>query len=449
MHKLLRSTWALVLAVVLCGTAALAAFVNHAAAQSPPPPDPAIKSFAVKLPDNKLSYPSTSLPDLSDEHTTIIPTPDGSYLFFSASSLPDKIAGAVVLETRDLVNFSFASDRGYADRVMAAPIPFGSCDPTRVGEFDLNYAAPGSVVQDPTRAPGNMMMFYEAENHCPDGTDWQRPFYATVGYARSFDFGKTWPAPINSEFGGKNRHPVLKLATPEPTTFEPSPVYMGNAIPSAFVDCREHGACFVYLTYVAPQQGADGLLRVARARLGGNDDQSGGDNGNRGDGQHRDEGHHRLHFEKWYNGGFSQPGIGGLDTGVLTARGCPGVQENPVISFNDDLGLYMLTYVCVDTVQVPGRTFQGGWYYSTATSLEKQDWTQPRLILNSSAPVIEGCNKKDDSGREFDGWYPSFMSPGAAPGHLKLTGKVFFMGGCDTAGGRTFASRDFEIAKGP
>ena len=90
---------------------------------------------------------------------------------------------------------------------MGAPIRFETCDPTLAGEFDLNYAAPGSVVQDPTRPPGNMMMFYEAENHCPDGTDWQRQFYATVGYARSFDFGKTWPAPINAEFGGKTPPP--------------------------------------------------------------------------------------------------------------------------------------------------------------------------------------------------------------------------------------------------
>ena len=451
MQKLLRSMWSLALTVVLCELAALAlaAFIEDAAAQSPPP-DPAIKFFAVKLPDNTLSYPGSSLPDLSDEHTTIIPTGDGSYLFFSASSLAsDRIAGAVVLETNDLVNFQFASDRGYADRVMGAPIRFETCDPTLASEFDLNYAAPGSVVQDPTRAPGNMMMFYEAENHCPDGTDWQRPFYATVGYARSFDFGKTWPAPINAEFGGKHRHPVLKLATPEPTTFEPSPVYMGNAIPSAFVDCKEHGECFVYVTYVAPQQGADGLLRVARARLGGDDHRSGDDDSKNDERHHGDEGHHRLKFEKWYNGAFSQPGIGGLDSGVLTTRGCPGVQNDPVISFNDDLGLYMLMYVCVDTQQVSGRTFQAGWYYSTATSLEKQDWTQPRLILNSSAPLIEGCNKQDGSGREFDGWYPSFMSPGAAPGHLKLTGKVFFMGGCDTAGGRIFASRDFEIMQGP
>ena len=129
-------------------------------------------------------------------------------------------SGAVVLETRDLVNFDFASTRGYAPQVMAAPIKFQSCDPSRLGEFDLNYAAPGSVVPDPTRAPGNMLMFFEAENHCPDGGGWQREFYATVGYARSIDFGRSWPAPVNAIFGGKNRHPVLKLATPEPTTFE-------------------------------------------------------------------------------------------------------------------------------------------------------------------------------------------------------------------------------------
>jgi hypothetical protein len=96
MNKLVRFMRSMSLAVALCALAAFAAFVDGAAAQSPPPPDPAIKFLAVKLPDNTLSYPSASLPDLSDEHTTIIPTPDGSYLFFSASSLTDRIAGAVV-----------------------------------------------------------------------------------------------------------------------------------------------------------------------------------------------------------------------------------------------------------------------------------------------------------------------------------------------------------------
>ncbi len=442
-----------VTAAAIVGAVAFVALAGSADAQSPPPPDPAIKYFTVTLPDTMLHYPS-NLPSLADEHTTIIPPssehdfiprPPGedSYLFFASSSLTGGNSGAVVLETRDLVHFDFASTRGYAPQVMTAPIPFETCDATRLGEFDLNYAAPGSVVADPTR-PGNMMMFYEAENHCPDGTDWQREFYATIGYARSFDFGRTWPAPINAIFGGKHRRPVLKLSTPEPTTLESSPAYMGNAIPSAFVDRDEHGNYYVYVTYIAPQGSAgtsDGLLRVARAALGG-DDRFGDDR----DDDNRDR---KIQFTKWYNGSFSQPGIGGLDSGVLSARGClGGVQGDPVISRNDDLGLYMLMYVCSPTIASPDGTFQGGWYYSTATSLELQDWTQPRLIVNSQSPIVKGCNPKDGSGKQFDGWYPSFMSQGAAAGHLKLSGKVFFMAGCDT-GSRTFASRDFTIAKGP
>ena len=32
----------------------------------------------------------------------------------------------------------------------------------------------------------------------------------------------------------------------------------------------------------------------------------------------------------------------------------------------------------------------------------------------------------------FDGYYPALMSPGAPAGHTTLTGRVFFMSGCDT-----------------
>lgn len=44
-----------------------------------------------------------------------------------------------------------------------------------------------------------------------------------------------------------------------------------------------------------------------------------------------------------------------------------------------DLRLFLLTYVCVDTTG--GNT--GAWLHSTATSLERQDWTPPQMILNS------------------------------------------------------------------
>ena len=73
---------------------------------------------------------------------------------------------------------------------MAPPTAIDQCNPTYQTEFDGNYAAPGSVVQDPTLPPGNLIMLYEAENHCPGGVN-QQPFYATVGFARSSDNGKT------------------------------------------------------------------------------------------------------------------------------------------------------------------------------------------------------------------------------------------------------------------
>jgi hypothetical protein len=49
---------------------------------------------------------------------------------------------------------------------------------------------------------------------------------------------------------------------------------------------------------------------------------------------------------------------------------------------------------------------------------------------------------------DFDAWYPSFMSPGCAAGHLGLSGRVFVLNG-SPVGPRTFASRSFTIDPPP
>ena len=95
---------------------------------------------------------------------------------------------------------------------------------------------------------------------------------------------------------------------------------------------------------------------------------------------------------------------------MLTSKGCTGRQGMGQISYSDVLGLYVLVYVCVDP-----QAGQAGWYYSTATSLELENWTQPQPIENSLLPIVEGC-ASDGTGEAFDGWYPSLMSPGAAAG---------------------------------
>jgi hypothetical protein len=391
-----------------------------------------IASFEVG-PDQVLNYPST-LVNLPDEHTTILPLPSNplTYLIFGASRVSTSNAGAVVLTTTDLTNFNFATALGYADQVFVSPVSFTTCDTTYNSEFDENYGAPGSVLPDPTLPPGNFIMLYEAENHCPGGV-WQSPFYASIGLARSSDGGRTWPAPINSEFGGPNRHVVLKGPNAEPVS-EPTPAPMGDAIPAAFVEQgdRDEGYLYVsYTYYVGPSGPSDGFVRVARAKLGGGDP----DPKNPSPAARPD---HSLSFSKWYKGAFSQPGIGGLDTGVLPALGCAGRQIQSSIYYDDDLGLYFLIYVC-DSSANDGYA---AWFYSTATSLERQDWTAPLMILNSQFPVTSPC---PGGGEQFDGFYPSLMSPGAAPGHLKLTGRVFFLNGCDTGLPRAFTSRTFTI----
>jgi len=382
-----------------------------------------ITSFSVG-PDQALVYPS-DLITLPDEHTTFLPPAPGSntYLVFAASSILGGTAGTVALQTSDLKNFTYAA--GYTSPVMSPPIHFMTCNATYDTEFDENYSAPGSVVQDPTRPPGHMIMIYEAENHCPGGI-WQRQFYATTGFARSADFGKTWPAPINSEFGGRGRRPVLKMNVPEPTTVETSPIYMGNALPSAFVHTTRNGEHYIYATYIFVGQGADGYVRVARAKL--EDDRP-------------------VTFTKWYDGSFSQPGIGGLDSGVTSTHGCVGYQQMGQISYNAAIDQYLLTFVCVSLQGTPGnyKPYQAAWYYSTATNLDRQDWTAPQLIENSQFPIVGGCAFGGAGGLAFDGWYASFMSPDHASGHLGLTGLVFFMNGCNIGAQRQFLSRTFTI----
>ena len=368
-------------------------------------------------PDETLTYPA-NMPSLPDEHTTIFPPAAGSsaYRFFASTSLTGGNSGTVVLDTTDLQSFTPAA--GYATQVMSVPVRFTTCNPTYDTEFDENYAGAGSVVQDPTLPPGNLIMLYEAENHCPGGV-WQQPFYATIGFARSPDNGVTWPGPTNAEFGNAARYPVLKLAAPEPAS-EPSPAAMGNAIPSGIVDGN-----YLYVVYVAPPgPGAqsDGKLRIARALLGGNG---------------------QVTFTKWNNGSFSSPGIGGTDTGFLPSGGCVGGQAMGSIYRFDPLGIFVLVFVC--------RSPPNGvatWYFSTATSLDLQDWSVPQAIANSQYPLVGPCPDNPGSdGMQFDGWYPSLMSPGAASGHIAQAGYVFYLNGCDT-GKRTFQRRSFAIGVG-
>ena len=373
--------------------------------------------------DIATSYPS-NLTSFPDEHATFVPYPAiGGFLVFVSSGIKGGKGGAVVLQTQDLQTFTYATGLGYAEQVMNPPLGFTSCDPSFDSEFDENYVGPGTVVQDPTLPPGNLIMIYEAENHCSGGVN-QFDYYATAGLARSSDNGQTWPAPIAAEFGGPNRYPVLKSSTPEPTTPESPQINLGNAIPSAFIDGN-----YIYVVYEyvnSPSTMSDALMRIARANL--ITDNVGG----------------TLQFHKWYNGSFSQPGIGGLDSSPLPSFGCPGIQRQASLTYNDNLGVYMMLFLCNNT----SPSGEAAWYYSIATSLDLEDWTPPRQIVGSLGQVLNPCMGVSSGGEQFDGWYPSFMSRTAPQGHINKTGQVYFLNGCQGSTLRAFMYRNFTISGG-
>ena len=142
-------------------------------------------------------------------------------------------------------------------------------------EFDENYAAPGSVLQDPTLPAGNLIMIYHAENHCPAGM-WQMPFYATVGFARSSDNGKTWPAPDSGPLGGPSRYAVIQSSDPLPTSPHSA---LGDAAPSAIVYKSVDGNYYLYVAYAyfSMSERPGGARRARQTRR------------------------HPLTFMKWYN----------------------------------------------------------------------------------------------------------------------------------------------------
>jgi hypothetical protein len=399
---------------------------------------PKITSFALDPPDVTLSYPG-GLVDLPDEHTTIMPlsSQPGTYLLFGSSDLYGApTGGTTALQTTDLINFKYASALGYNHQVMTPAIAFKDCDPSWDSVFDENYAGAGSVLQDPTLPPGNFIIIYEAENHCAGGQNKGGDFYATVGFARSSDYGRTWPPPVDSEYGDATRYPVLKQTADEPQGPHPN---MGDALPSAFVDTNDKGEAYLYVTYTHDANGSEPgpngwRIRVARAKLGRVYEAS-----DAGDDSPAVGPPAQLQFYKWYNGSFSEPGIHGFDSPVLPETGSTGNQVMGEITYNDDLRLYVMVFVG-----------EGAWFYSTATSLDRQDWTIPQMIDNSEHYVSPGgCDPNDydpNDPSSWPGYYPSFMTPGAAAGHTRLTGRVFFLEGCIHSTERHLASRGFTIA---
>jgi hypothetical protein len=386
--------------------------------------------------DQALSYPA-SIHYLPDEHTTIIPAAGAA----SARPAGGQPGLHFVLQSSDFQHFVFPPGFGNAQRGGAVFWPAhsagGSCDYAGVTHFDEQYAAPGSVLKDPTLPPGNLIMIYEAEIHCPASPKGMAAGWVSIGVARSADGGRTWPPPIAQggvekdwlEYGNGRYAGITLPGTPPRTVINE---FFGNALPSAFVDDMDpSGEYYIYVPYQftgAPGTKADARIHMARAKLG---DRSG----------HHEAG--QLHFTKWHNGGWTQEGRGGMEDGVSPPCGASYGEGGAQIAYNDALQRYVMMFICTTYRCVSAgkcEPTEDALYFTTATSLALQDWTPAQRIENSTYPRVVQPN----GGWIMDGGYPSFVSPGCKEGHLGLSGSVFLLKG-NPLGERRFVSRSFTI----
>ncbi len=479
-------------------------------------PSGSFDTLQVVVGSNGVSIDSNGVHAASDEHASVFPPGslggNSDYLFFLAAGTsvnPD--IGVVALSggtgpdaggkwTMDFAQGYGSYSKGYG-AVFLEPIVQGHCptvtDPTQQDQtFDLDYAAAGSVVPDPTDRPGRLLMIYEGANTCVGNGGGRKSgsgAYITTGVATSSDYGHTWPAyagtptftfvPLpfanktegpNAPFGATGAgvcggtdcsqtppatygryavlSPPLSLATLT-AAGQPLSDSTLDSEPSAFVDDAAPGPQrYVYEVHrygpgsASPSadqlpDGRSADLTVARAALNG--------------------GAAPLQFAKWDGHGFSAPGIGGHEVAILpdgAFQNCGDLKQERSegsISYVDDTQQYLLLFMC----NSPGDPAKGSssgpfgsaWFWATTRDLADQtSWTAPQEVTGTWATWDTGTPAGTYGCPSYQGWYPTAMSLGHAPGHLTTTGYVFAMWGC--LGGsnaspptRQYVSRRFSI----
>ena len=341
--------------------------------------------------------------------------------------------------------------------------------------FDMHYAASGSVVIDPTATPGSLVMVYEGTNACignPGGKiSGNSDDYLTLAIATSLDYGKNWPT-----YRGKPGFDFVQMPGVNPTEAPNAPmgalganVCMGN-------DCTTTPpASYGRYPVVTPPTSLASLMaggalssKFGEQEISGFVDDVGGNPDpylyiNSGDVRvaraQLNGGTAPLSFLKWDGTAFASVGLGGVETSVLPPgafKNCTAPAQSQFgssISYVDSTQQYLLTFVCVSPGDpalgvIPGSTRGAAWFYSTSYDLSDQSqWSTPQEIEGS-------WNIFDTTGQctDYNGWYPTLVSLDKNPGHLSMTGYVFYLWGCQGGGTpgvntRQFSSRAFRITR--
>ena len=239
--------------------------------------------------------------------------------------------------------------------------------------FDADYAGPGNIF--PAANGSDLLMVYHAENHLFSGVDSPgTPFYAGIGLARSGDGGVMW----------QRQGQIISAHDPQQAT-QSSPG-AGASTPTVV---KANGFIYVIFREIDLQSNVKGFA-IARASIA-----SDGTAGS---------------WQKYYQGSFSTPGLGGLFTplDLVLDPTAPSDQRQPHLSFNTYLNQYIMAMVG-----------NGGIYVLTSSDLV--NWSAGTVVLPSQYP--------DDSitDSEVHDWYPTLISPSTlADRCTSRTGYVYY-----------------------
>ncbi len=334
--------------------------------------------------------------NVPDMHTAVLRQGDRSYLLWITGNIGPYGGAVARLSTEDFLHYQNA---GPGTPTRAEPVltpsfrapaqprarnarrahrPNGEADEAGREEgnpqsCDADYAGANAVI--PARNGKDLLMIYEAGNKTLGDTHvthgWE---YNVIALARSTDRGLTW----------KREGVILTGSDPKPT-IQTGVSQPGVSEPGALV---ADGYLYVFFQYV-PNQNSDpdapSVIQVARAPVS-----TDGAPGT---------------WMKYFEGSFSQPGIGGRGSRIVATgegTGCTRpVQIWP--AFSTYLNAYVLAFLGNE-----------GWFFSTSTDLLA--WSKPVNFL----PMTMW------QPRQAMDWNFILVTPGNEAGVLGQTGYVLY-----------------------
>ena len=337
--------------------------------------------------------------NVPDMHTALLRRPDNSYWLWITGNIGPAAGSIARLSTKDFLHYENA---GPGAGRRAQPVMTPSCRPEgarnegrgrggrgqRRGRaaassserrasascaqnYDADYVGANAVMT--SRNQEDLLMFYEAGTKTAGDTTIEHGWeYNVMALARSSDNGLTWKRE-GVVLSGSDPKPTARTTAAQPGVSEPGTLVVDQYI-------------YMFFQYIGNRASADApsVVQVARAPVA-SDGAPGA-------------------WSKYYNGSFSQPGLGGLGTPILATEksGCTRpVQVWPATSTY--LNAYVLTYLCNE-----------GWFFSTSKDLVT--WSPPTKFL--SMAMFKSCQPMD--------WNFMFVTPGNQPGVIGQKGLVLY-----------------------